>query len=407
MSLRSIAKSGVHLARRASVRLLSVPRQSRWCRDHFRIPSNQIADPLRPDTLPAGMRVTRLDDGEWFTRGLPEAPLDPGALPFFRQRIREEITPSYAVEIEGGRVWGHPFGAVLTPDGRLVVALARDPWGPALHRVWTRWQLPPIKPLRGKVLNLVTPEASDNFHHWLVDLLPRIGVAKAAGHAPASFDHVIVNHRARRYQIDTLRHLGIPPEKLISVSPGLHVQADLLVSPSLQKHNQCMPPASLRFLRESFLEQEKQPAALKRRRVFLSRRDAGFRRLLNETELTPFLKDEGFEIVQPSELSVRGQAALFAEAEVVAGPGGAAFANLVFATPGARALEITPPEWLVVYHWMISARLGLQHILLLGEGEAPPDKLDIQGRTRDFTLSRHKLAEALSGAAVRVQALGA
>jgi capsular polysaccharide biosynthesis protein len=254
-------------------------------------------------------------------------------------------------------------------------------------------RLPRPRTLAGRTLYLVTPEATDNYHHWVIDLLPRLGLVTRAGFAVADFDHVIVNHAGRRYQRDSLAAAGIAEERIVPAGDSLHVRAECLVVPSLKGHNQCLPRADIACLRRQFLGDE--PVRKPRRRLFISRRGAAFRRLRNEAELLPLLEEHGFEVVSLGDLSMPDQARLFAEAECVVGVSGAGFANLVFASPSARVVELAPPQWLSVYHWMISARLGLDHTVLLGEGPAWSGRPEITGRACDVTLSGAKLSRIL------------
>ena len=178
----------------------------------------------------------------------------------------------------------------------------------------------------------------------MIDLLPRIGIVQRAGMPIDSFDAIVVNHTNLRFQRETLAHFGVRPEQLINISPSLSLQADTLVVPSLKPPNEQIPAEHVRFLRREFL-----PAATPRartRRLYLSRRGAATRRLLNENEIFRFLQTFGFESVELSSLSVAQQAELFAEAELIVGPSGAAFANLVFAAPGTHVIEFAAPSWL-------------------------------------------------------------
>jgi hypothetical protein len=390
MNLRRIAKTGEYHLRRAGVAALALPRSVPWLRRRLHLPPNAVADPLEPG---AGGRVTLLDPRETFVRPMPGTWGAPGVDEFFRARRSEECSQSYVAEFDGASVWGFREGAVFAPDGRFMPAFSRDPWGPRLHAVWSRMRLPRPLALAGRTLYLVTPEATDNYHHWVVDLLPRLGLVCRAGFRAADFDHVIVNHAGRRYQLESLAALGIPQGKIIRADEGLHIRAATLVVPSLKSHNQCLPRADAEYLRREFLGD----AAARRpwRRLFITRRGAAIRRLTNESDLLPLLEEHGFEVVSPAELRLRDQARLFAEAEWIIGVSGAGFANLVFASPGARAVELAPPQWLSVYHWMISARIGLGHDILLGEGPAWSGRPEITGRTRDVTLSEEKLSSIL------------
>lgn len=389
MSPRQLAKKILHHARRTRIRALAAPRAWPWLRTRLHLPANETYDPLHASS--PGVRVVPLDPGETFRRPLPiVAPEDAAALDFFCARRTEKLEPSFVAEFADGVAWGHPTGGVFTADGRFVPAVTRDPSGAAFHTVWMRWRLPAPRRLPGRTLYLVTPEAADNFHHWMIDLLPRLGLVRRAGYPLDEFDHVIVNHQGRRFQLESLARLGIPRERLVPATPDLWVRADQLVVPSLKRSNQTLPAADVAFLRQTFLPAP--PPASRGRRIFLSRSDAAYRRLHDEAALRPLLASLDFEIVSPSAMELGAQARLFAEAEVIAGPAGAAFANLVFAAPPARVIEIAPPQWLAAFHWMISARRGLAHHLLLGRGRVMRGVPDAGARRRDIAVDLRTFA---------------
>lgn len=393
MSPRKFAKAFLFHTRRAQVRSLAAPRALPWLRRRLHLPANEIFDPLAV-TLPNSTRTVRLDDAAQFQRPLPALPGAPDAAKdFFRRRQCEKTAPAYVVELSDGVAWGHRTGGIFTAEGHFAPAFTHDPAGASQHTVWTRLHLPAPRRLAGRTLYLVTPEATDNFHHWLIDLLPRIGLVRRAGHDLAAFDHIIVNHSNRAYQRSTLEHLGLPRERIIAATDALLVQCDTLVVPSLKTNHQNLPPHDLAFLREAFLDGA--TVSNRHRRLFLTRNDASFRRLRNESELYPLLRSFDFEIFSAAGLSMREQARLFSEASVVAGPAGAAFANLVFAGAPAQVIEIAPPQWLSAFHWMISARLGLTHTVLLGEGPVMRGVPDSSARQADIFVQPEKLAALL------------
>lgn len=396
LSPRRLAKSLQFHARRVQISALAVPREFTWLRRRLHLPRNDVFDPLA-DSAPR-VRVTRLDEPAVFRRPLPRL-LEPSpeSLAFFQTHTTEEIGASYVAELDGAVAWGHPTGGVFTADGRFVPAFTHDPCGARFHAAWARLRLPRPRPLAGRTLYLVTPEAIDNYHHWMIDLLPRLGLVQRAGYDLASFDRVILNWAARRYQQETLARFGIRADRVIAADAALSVRAEQLVVPSLKLTNQSLPPADAAFLRQSFVRGEP-PGG--HRRLFLSRADAGFRRLAGETELHPWLRDNGFEIITGGALTVAEQARLFSEAAVIAGPAGAAFANLVFAASPARVIEIVPPQWLAAFHWMISARLGLEHTIVLGAGAVMRGVPDASARQRDISLDPAKLVAACSFAQV-------
>ena len=393
MSPRKLAKAVLFHTRRAKIRTLAAPRQMPWLRRYLRLPANETFVPLR-DEVPLHARLVQLDPAQTFVRPLPQLPGAPAeAARFFSDRTIENTAASYVAEFSGGIAWGHPTGGIFTADGRFVPAFTHDPGGERSHTVWTRLHFPRPARIAGRTLYLVTPEATDNFHHWLIDLLPRLGLVRRAGYDLAQFDHVIVNHANRGYQSSTLTQLGIAPEKIILASEAIWARCDSLVVPSLKLNHQTMPAADVAFLRAAFLPER--TAVAPHRRVYLSRSDARYRRLRNEEELLPVLRAHDFEIISPARLEFSEQARLFSEAAVIAGPAGAAFANLVFASAPARVIEIVPPQWLAAFHWMISARLGLSHTILLGSGPVMRGVPDSSARQLDVVLPPEKLSDIL------------
>jgi len=86
-----------------------------------------------------------------------------------------------------------------------------------------------------------------------------------------------------------------------------------------------------------------------RSRYYLSRddsRDAGIprRKVVNENEVIRELTSHGFKPIYLSGADVNKQIELFSEADFVIGPHGAAFANMLFAPPGSRAI-VLENEW--------------------------------------------------------------
>ena len=395
MSPRKFAKAVLFHTRRVQIRSLAAPRELPWLRRQLRLPANQTYEPLRDD-VPAGVRLISLDPAASFVRAMPALPFaPPEAGRFFSERTVESSAASYVAEFTGGIAWGHPTGGIFTSDDRFAPAFTHDPGGAQSHTVWTRLHFPRPRPLAGRTLYLVTPEATDNFHHWVIDLLPRIGLVQRAGYDLRQFDHVIVNHAHKAYQISTLARLGISTDRIIDADESVFVRCDSLVVPSLKLNHQTLPGADIEFLRSSFLDTP--VPVVRNRRIFLTRKDAAYRRLANEAELLPLLRSHDFEIISPGALDFTQQARLFSEAAVIAGPAGAAFANLVFATAPAHVIEIVPPQWLAAFHWMISARLGLSHTILLGNGAVMRGVPDSSARQIDVALAPERLSTVLAG----------
>ena len=94
-------------------------------------------------------------------------------------------------------------------------------------------------------------------------------------------------------------------------------------------------PASIQFLRDRLLRSSR-PQLSMRRRLFLARKSE--RRDYNQEEIFTVLQRHGFERVYMEDLLLREQIEAVRSAEMIAGPTGAAWTNLLFVEPGTRCL---------------------------------------------------------------------
>ena len=392
MNLRRLLKGAEKQVRIGRVRAMACLRELAVVRSALNLPRNDFF-PLH--TSPGdGVEVHVVEPEQPFVRKLPRMPGEMEPHWIFRAAQRGIFPASFVAEITRGHFWGFYGGSVFTEDGRLVPELSKDVWGEKLHSALVRSHLPKPRRLTGRTLSLVTPEAAGNYHHWTVDLLPRAGLAIRAGYVLQDFDHVLIKDRGLPYQREGLRRLGIDEGKIIRVTNDLHLQADTLVVPSVRHDNTRVSPDDVRFTRSLYLPEEPKPTTAKRR-LYVSRRDASFRRVLNEADLMSLLRQHGFEEVAMSKMSVAEQAKLFSEAAVLIGPNGSAFANLVFANPACHVIEFFAPGWVVGYNWMLSELIGLDYTAIVGEGPRPPEGTLPREIKQDMLLDLAKLKTTL------------
>jgi hypothetical protein len=259
-----------------------------------------------------------------------------------------------------------PFGnapVVLSGNGREVLRRYSSRYAPMLHLLdidLGRLRDAAIE-VGGPLLVLGDDVRPSNYCHWLVDWLPRLALLD--GRVDRAALHVAVPPIDAPYQRELLARCGIDAARIVELMPMRAVRArtqfvtsDLPAPP---------PPAfkaapwALRFLRRTLAPPP--AAATGPRRLYVSRGDAAGRRLLNETALAPLLERAGFVKVTPGGLSVAGQAALFAGASDILAPHGAALANIVFAPPGARLLELFPASYGTAAYYVLAAAAGIDY----------------------------------------------
>jgi capsular polysaccharide biosynthesis protein len=393
MNPRQIAKTALYGWRRFRRQAGGILRGVPLLREALNLPRNGSV--ALADLTPADGSVREVEPARTFERPLPRLPRGV-ALPweFARQRV-VHLPATCVATLTSARFWGHYGGAVFTAAGTLLPELSKDVWGPQLHSAHTRWRLPALRFLPGRTLSLVTPEAASNYHHWTMDVLPRAGLVRRAGWRLEDFDHVLIKSEGRPFQREGLARLGIPEGKLIEVNDRTHLRVESLVVPSIRDDNTAVSREDVAFVRNLFLGAE--PARSDaRRRLYLSRRDAAFRRVRNEEEIRRILQRHGFEEISLSGLTVVQQARLLAEAAVVVAPQGAALANLVFANPATRVVDLLAPGWIAPYAWGTCALLGLEYAAIIGEGDRTPEGVLPQGIRDDLQVDPEQLEAVLA-----------
>jgi capsular polysaccharide biosynthesis protein len=311
------------------------------------------------------------DDSKSFAArtGADYRPLDPARMLSYGVPPKSLLAPeTFVLTMPNGRVLG-AHGVVITPEHRILsdvsIAIARPDWR---HPALKMPLLPRLTRVEGEaaVISSVFP---GNYWHWMVDILPRIGLLERAGLKP----QVLIVNAELSFQKETLATLGIRPEQLLPLAANAHVEVERLVIPSLPEAFCTITPETIAFLRERFLRVDAQTSP--HRLIYLSRQDAARRRVVNEDELFARLEPLGFERVLLGALSVADQARVFASARMIVAPHGAGCTNLAFATPGAAFLEFMPDNGYHPSFEMLASLLGCKYgkVDYTGPLPAPPE----------------------------------
>jgi capsular polysaccharide biosynthesis protein len=262
-------------------------------------------------------------------------------------------------------------GFVITPDDQFLNDASIYFYAPrptVAQALSEDWKLEPLAEVNGRVAVLAT-EAADLYYHWLFQLLPRYHLLERAGISVTDIDYYYVNSQRSRFQRETLALLGIEPSKIIDGDKVPYLKARELIVPSVPLGASCFRPWMTDFLRDKFLPKNWRDMGPSGRKLYISRGLAGYRRVLNESEVVSFLKERGFEVAAMETMTVPQQAATLAACDVVIGPHGGGMSNLVFCMPGTKVVEIYSPELVATYFWRLSNRLNLDYYYMLGKGE--------------------------------------
>ena len=263
--------------------------------------------------------------------------------------------------MEAGRVFLAGLrNASLLNDGTIIrthdnILLYDSEYHPNVVNGESGWRPPTVIPrvdskLSGEYLHLGTVW-SGNYYHWVLDVVPRLLFAERFDRLSAM--PMIVQRAITEGQRESLQILGVPSDQIIEFN-GHHWNVEQLYY--IQPGGILNPTAlHVQWLREPFA-----PHSVTRstRRLYISREDATFRRIINETDFVKELVPYGFEVVTLSGRSFADQVRLFNEGEVIVGPHGAGFTNAVFAQPGATIIELFSPGWMNGCFWALANACG-------------------------------------------------
>jgi len=246
---------------------------------------------------------------------------------------------------------------------------------------------------------LLSGLASSAFGHWLPEFLPKLQFLQQ--HPDYAGLPLIVDANMPQSHFEHLRRITDNPLILLQANESLLCRR-LLFAPSpaflpvelfpndIPTHE--MPglsPRAMRFLQgDKPLDRPKHLA----KRIFLTRKNMKWRRLLNEAEIIENLAELGFESVLIEELTIAEQIDLFRQAEWIVAPNGSALLNLIFADQEVKLLVLTQPN---LFNWGTFQgpmdSLGYQSICVAGDYAMAEDQ-----KHSDYHIPVSRIRQALS-----------
>ncbi len=243
---------------------------------------------------------------------------------------------------------------------------------------------------------------ASNYYHWMCEVLPRLWACAAVPEL-SRLPMVVNDQNLSTFQRQTLGTM-LGSAQLVAF-PWRAARFKRLYLSSFLTSGECAP--RLRGWISQFRQRAgAAPADARPRRLYVSRSDAVRRRVLNEDDTWAALSRLGFERVTPGTLSVAAQLDLFANAEAVVLPNGAAAANLPATPPGALVVEFQPVVLLNPGVWPVARAMGHRYALVTtadSRGKVPDYEIDMTIDTAKLTrVVEAGLAERTAAPLVRV-----
>jgi len=314
-----------------------------------------------------------------------------------------ESPATFFSTIPNARVFGAD-GCVIAPDDALLGDVSLDidtviAGDGGSNSVFQRLKLPALTYLKGEAL-LLTSLGGHNYFHWMFQVLPRLVLMEKAGVKLKGIETFFINKILAQFQTETLEKLNVPVSRVLQCRPDTHIQVDRLLLPSRPSRMSEMPLWVCEFLRETFLPDKSALNAGRNghKRIYVSRGDAQYRKVVHESELEAYLQGLGFETVVLGALTVAEQAATFQSAEIIIAPHGAGLTNLVFCNPGTLIIEIFAPSYINCCYWALSNWIGARYWFILGSGECVRD--DMWGMGDDIYVDDNTFRKVLEASGV-------
>ncbi len=232
---------------------------------------------------------------------------------------------------------------------------------------------------------LLTARGASNYFHWLIEVIPKLHLLDK--HEKYKSIPLIVEANMPEQHYELLKMLAGNTRKIIFADIDTHYVVKHAVIPSrlsrlvfdyqpgyrIEYDDFRFNPIAIKYLREKLI---KGTPSSKSRRLYLTRKGSKLRSLVNEQEIENLFKQYGFEVVYPAKLNIDAQLKLFSSAEIIAGPSGAAFSNIIFAPKNCKVMLFTQhgENTHVIYHALANAT-GLHEFYKI-EGEIIKDAED-------------------------------
>lgn len=200
-----------------------------------------------------------------------------------------------------------------------------------------------------------------NFYHWLCLTLPFLRFYELAD---IDVEKVYVGDRLSGWQARSLELAGVSADQVVTGACRAET-AHVAVS---TRTGGAVPPQQVEWVRSALVKTE---PTLGDRRLFVGRGETTTRRMIDEDVVASALEREfGYEYITTSTMTLDEEIDLFASAESIVAPYGAALTNVLFAPRGTKILELQAfdADFAATTAYLeLSRVLGNPHALLRGE----------------------------------------
>ncbi len=205
-----------------------------------------------------------------------------------------------------------------------------------------------LKKVNGNVFNLTQGASGyNNYAHWLLDIVPKIKILSEVYNLK-KVDYFYFS-KLNRFQKETLKILKLNSIRIIDSKSNKHCLMENLIfcthpnyfKGTISDAHSNIPKWIISYLRKTFLAFADKKIE-KHKKIYIDRSDSRYNhcKIINDSEIKEYLKNQGFQIIRLSKHSFKKQVSIFKSCNYVIGPHGAGLANLIFCKRKTKVLEI-------------------------------------------------------------------
>ena len=204
---------------------------------------------------------------------------------------------------------------------------------------------------------------SNNHGHTLLDNIPRVTALTLAGLEPSGEINLLVAGELGSFEKFLLERLlpsglkirHLQPRKLYTIDEYV-----LISNPRQKRFGGYLSSWYREYFRQRVLPDR---PGRRNRRIYISRENAGMRRVLNEDDVLALLGEYGFIKYNLEEMTPEDEVDLFYDAEAVAGPAGSGMFNVMF-SQNIKLLDIYPTNFIRPETYFMCKSLGHDYTCL-------------------------------------------
>lgn len=313
----------------------------------------------------------------------------------FRNLPRYAFNDQYVTEFNNVRLVG-PDAIPITTDGD-IIAEAIEPapengyrLNQALNRLLCdrtaiKSYLSGPKREMDCVCSLVTNW--NNYYHWMIEHLPKLRAVEAVAQSWDVAPTLLIPADPPSYITESLKLMGYDASDWIEWHGGA-VQVKTYIQPTFTEPTKKVCD----WLQQRACANVNGAETVEANRIYVSRRKASTRNIVNEEAIEAVLQDFGFETYTTEDLKVPEQVGLFNNARAVVGVHGAGLTDMIW-SENITVIElfnkfVKPP------YYQISSNIGANYHTVRGESVGD------SGYNSDVYISPRKLENVLENAPI-------